>query len=190
MEVQPPKSDSPAGLLDVGWIVVGELDEEDRRAVQQARDRVQQFLAKNLSEFTWRMPIVQREEGTAARRLEPTELFDCGTEERSIKRWDFVLLITAADLVSHYKSDTLAALSRSLEMAVISTSRIEPRARRSDANAEQRVEVMSRRLATLAIHAIGHWGGLNHHESADNYLFDLQSIDHYFRHITFVDEEI
>ncbi len=58
--------------------------------------------------------------------------------ERNIKRWDYTIVVTGADLIGHYKVDALAAVSRTFESAVISTVRIDPRAARQTVDDDER----------------------------------------------------
>lgn len=123
MNVTP--QDSP--LLEVGWIVAGKLEDIDQRAVQEARESVVDFFHRHFPNIQFRMPMIYRDELVNGLREEPVVLLDLGVTERNIKHWDYTIVVTGSDLIGHYKTDALAAISRTFESAVISTVRIDPR---------------------------------------------------------------
>jgi len=100
-------------LIEVGWVIVGRIDATDREAVFKARDRLLADLCQIFATFTWRMPIVEREEWSQDFRAEPAALLDYGIAERDVNHWDFAFIVTDVDLVSYYKPYALGALSRS-----------------------------------------------------------------------------
>lgn len=163
-------------VLDVGWIVAGRLDEIDRRATEEAHNRVMQFFREQFPELDFEMPVIYREEMVLDLRVEPVVLLDAAVLERNLKTWDYTLVVTHADLVGHYKSDALAALSRTLESAVISTARIDPKAFRGLLDRDLRLSRMTHRIFVLAVHCLGHLMGLDHHDDRDNVMFDFASI--------------
>jgi len=132
--------------IEVGWIVAGQPDEADYAAVRAARCDVLDLLNRTFSEFSWRMPISRRPELAPGHREESVVLLEVGVTERDSNRLDFGLLITPADLVGHYKPFALAAVSRSLDLAVVSTARIDPEATDEDLPRDERVQVMAARL--------------------------------------------
>ena len=145
----------------MGWLVVGRLDPVDLVAVDRARSRMLEELKRVLPGFDWRMPVVRRKDLGQAIREEPVLLLDHGINERAAKSWDFAFVITGADLVSHYKSYALGVLSRSVDVAVISTSRIDPDGEAELAE-EERTERLTHRIYALALHQFGHLNGLDH----------------------------
>ncbi len=169
------KQDAP--LIEIGWLTAGRLDSIDREAVELARKEVQSFLEKILPEFTWRLPLLRRDELVTAARIEPVELLNTGVIERNIHHWDFSVIVTSADLVSHYKQDAIAVVSRSLEGAVISTVRIDPVSTNPDIDVQKRKQQLAHRVMTLALHSFGHFCGLSHVADTDNLMFDFETID-------------
>jgi|GEM_PF-294255 len=185
---EPASPPSPAAaealLIEVGWLVVGALDEVDRQAVVAARDRALQEVERGFPDFDWRMPLLERRDLAQEVREEPVTLLDYGRGERDARRWDFALVITSADLVAHEKPYALAVPSRALGVGVISTVRIDPKAsgrprlpvgappgRRqpvapgnpaAQASEGERAEIMAQRIFALALHLLGHLNGLDH----------------------------
>jgi predicted Zn-dependent protease len=170
-------SDEASALIEIGWIVAGKLDAVDRQAVEMARDRVEEFLQTRLPSFEWRLPLEVREELAEGMIQEPVSLLDAGVVERNIRHWDFTVVVTNADLVSYYKTDAIAAVSRSLEGTVISTRRIDPRSQSSKVSDSERIERLARRIQTLVLHAFGHYSGLAHSDEAENLMFDFRTIE-------------
>lgn len=163
-------------LLEIGWIVAGKLDDIDRTATKAARERVLDFFQEYFPSIEFNMPVIYREEMVHGLRIEPVVLLDSAVIERNLKRWDYTLVVTNADLTGHYKSDALAAVSRTLESAVLSTARIDPKSFRGVLNEQTRVSRMSHRIFALAIHCLGHLMGLDHHEEQENAMFDYKSV--------------
>lgn len=114
-------------LIEVGWLVVGALDEVDRQAVAVARQRALDELRRSFPSFEWEMPLLERRDLVQEVREEPVTLLDYGRGERDARRWDFALVVTGADLVAHEKPYALAVPSRALGVGVISTVRIDPK---------------------------------------------------------------
>ncbi len=170
-----PEPTSQRPTIELGWIIAGRLEDLDREAVIAARDSVLELLERACPEFRWEMPILRRDELTSELREEPVMLLESGVIERNIRHWDYTILVTGADLVSHYQPDALAVVSRAMEGVVISTSRIDPRTSDVEASREHRVRVMTQRIRTLAMHGLGHLAGLDHHSSPDNYLFEFKT---------------
>lgn len=154
--------------IDIGLVVAGSLDEVDAQAVTEARAALRTELQEIFPHLEWRLSLVRREEAVSSPRVEPVELFDLGVEERDAGRWDFVMILTPADLVTHHKPFGFAVVSRVLDLAVISMQRIDPHASDPDAPEAERVSAVKRRLRTLLVHALGDLVGLEHSESAGN----------------------
>ena len=183
-------NDNRAQLIEIGWIIVGRIDETDRSAIYQARDHLTTSLEQIFSEFTWRMPIIQREEWRQSYRAEPAALLEYSTIERDIRHWDFVFIVTDIDLVSHYKPYALGALSRSVSTGIISTARLDPQATHPDATQEERLVIMTRRLCALALHIFGRLNGLPHHDCSQSYMYDVSTIDDLDNMRHFTDEQV
>jgi hypothetical protein len=181
--MEPVQAPDPAGVeqsaanarvIEIGWLIVGALDEIDRRAVDLAREGLGQSLREWFPEFDWRLPLLERQDGTQAGvRVPPVALFDMAVVERDLRGWDFTIVVTPRDLVSHYRPYALAALSRSLEVAVISTWRIDPQALDSTIGEETRVEAIARRVRVLGLHLFGRRNGLSHRTDAANLMFEV-----------------
>lgn len=173
----------PTGaLIELGWVLMGHFPPPDRTAVEQARERVLATLSQALPSFEWRMPVVERETAHGPTpQVEIVDLLDQGVIERQAKRWDFALVITAAELQSFYKPFALGAPSRSLFVAVASTVRIDPRASGRGARGrggpeDDRIEAMTVRLHALALHLFGHLAELGHSEDPESFMYDLTAV--------------
>ncbi|MDH3602622.1 MAG: hypothetical protein OEU26_23660, partial [Candidatus Tectomicrobia bacterium] len=179
-----------AQLIEVGWVIVGRIDATDQAAVYQARDALLTSLGQIFAGFTWRMPIIQREEWGQSYRAEPAALLEYGTIERDMRHWDFVFVVTDIDLVSHYKPYALGALSRSVSIGIMSTARLDPQATHTAAPHDERLAVMIRRVCALALHIFGHLNGLPHHDCMQSYMYDVDTIDDLDRMSRFLDDQV
>lgn len=168
---------SPVPLIEIGWIVAGGLDEIDRQAVDYARKETLNYLRGKLPSFSWRMPMLRRKQLVAAARVAPVDLLDAGLVERNAGHWDFTVVITNADLISHYKRDAIAVVSRSMEGTVISTWRIDPVTTQPDIGDSARSEIIAHRIMILVLHAFGHFCGLGHQVEKDNLMLDFETIE-------------
>ena len=175
----PPAAHAPrrthAARIEIGWVLAGAFDAVDLDAVQQARTRVLRFLRERFDAFEWRMPVVARREAVPGRTAELVDLLDLGVAERDALQWDAALVVTAAPLESRYKRFALGAPSRAVQTAVLSTARIDPAAALSAADEAERLETMSQRLFALALHLLGHLGGLDHAADPQDLMYDLQA---------------
>ena len=177
-------------LIEIGWIIVGRMDPTDREALSQAKAEFIASLGRLFAEFTWRLPIIQREEWGQRYRAEPAALLEYGMIERDMRHWDFVFIVTDRDLVSHYKPYALGALSRSVSTGIISTARLDPQSIHTAATEAERLAVMTRRISALSFHLFGHLNGLAHHPCTENYMYDVEAardLDHMGR---FVDDQV
>jgi len=159
------------------------------QAVEQARLAVLDWLEEHFGDFQWRLPLVRRDELVAAMQVEPVVLLDHALTEKDLRHWDFVLVITQADLISYHRPFTVTALSRALDLAVISTSRIDPRAMNPDVSDAARVETMTGRLKSLILHALGHLAGVPSVDDAENYMHAPCAIDEIDRMDHFTEEQ-
>ena len=166
----------PRPPIEVGWLVVGRIDPVDREAVRAARERTAAVLRETFPGFDWQMPLVERRDLGQEIREEPVALLDFGIHERDAMHWDFCLVVTAADLVSHYKPYALAVPSRSVSVGVISTARIDPKAEGREMPEEDRARVMAQRIHALALHLFGHLNGLEHGGELPQAMFDLREV--------------
>jgi len=172
-EGAPQRSRPP---IEVGWLVVGRIDPVDREAVRAARERTAAVLRETFPGFDWQMPLVERRDLGQDIREEPVALLDFGIHERDAMHWDFCLVVTGADLVSHYKPYALAVPSRSVSVGVISTARIDPKAEGREMPEEDRALLMAQRIHALALHLFGHLNGLEHGGELPQAMFDLREV--------------
>lgn len=163
-----PSGTSPAEprhvpAVVVGWVQAGPLDETQRAAFKAARRRVRDALVRELPGFAWAFPVVRRRDlAPAGVKAEPVDLLDAGAAERAIAGWDFALVVTAADLHARHGPFALATPSQALASAALSLARLDPGLRDRRRSAADRAEAAGRRLAALALHALGHLNGLGH----------------------------
>ena len=168
--------------LEVGWLLVGRLDEADRRAAARARQHMRRYLRDTFPQFGWQFPTVARREGPPTALVEPVDLLDYGVEERDTRHWDFAFVITQAELRSYFKPYALGAPSQAVQVAVASTARIDPEAlpafpdEQPGEDTAERYEVLGHRLYALVMHLFGHLGDLDHADDPSDFMFAPQAI--------------
>ena len=147
----------------VGWVQAGPLDECQKAAFQKARGLVKASLRHELPDFAWAFPLVKRPDLVwSSDSAQSIDLLDGGATERRLGGWDFVLIVTAADLHAWHRPFALAAPSHALDAAVMSVARLDLDRRSRAVHADQRADTMAHRLAALALHSFGHLNGLPH----------------------------
>lgn len=162
-------------LIEVGWLIAGPLDPVDWEAVEEARYELLGRLRETFPRFTWSMPLVERGDPLRSQRIEPVVLLEMGEMERETKHWDFAFVVTGADLRSYDKPYCLGVPSRSLGVAVVSTSRIDPQAAGDSNSRDERRQAMARRLLALSLHLFGHLNDLEHAEDRSCAMYSLRS---------------
>ncbi|MAT70797.1 MAG: hypothetical protein CMJ58_14880 [Planctomycetaceae bacterium] len=167
--------DSRKPLIEIG-IVAASLDAVALTAVEQAANRLWQRLANVMEQFEWRIAIAPCDECGSQDSVEPMTLLDLAQQQRDARGWDFALVVTAADLASHYKPFSFAAISSALDAAVVSTARIDPRSSDLETTDEQRRDALQDRLAHLVLHCFGHWLGLAHDPDPGNVMHPIESV--------------
>lgn len=175
-----PSSTSEAAnrpLIEIGLVIVGRLDPIDREAVEVARRRVADELQRRFGGFNWRLVSVAREEISTQDREQPVTFFSQGQTERDVHRWDFVLIITSADLIGHDQPFALAAVSRTLDLAVISSRRVDPHAVDTTIDRSTRVTRIANRLSVLLLRCLAHLNGLDRSPSPANLMWDADDVD-------------
>ncbi|MFG0332482.1 MAG: matrixin family metalloprotease [Maioricimonas sp. JB049] len=163
--------------LDVGIVVAGQTGAAEIQSIRAMRDRLTRRLQEDFGEFRWRLTLVNRAEALlrlpSSPRVEPVELLEVGQSERESHRWDFILIVTQAELRTHYKPFAVGIVSRVHDAAILSTSRLDPRSETSAVQHEGRIAAMSERLVALALHALGHLNGLGHSDEPQNVMYEL-----------------
>lgn len=126
--------------------------------------------------YLWRIEPSVRHDIGQYRREESSELLRRAAETRDSARHDFVILVTPDELVARYRPFALAALSRPLDAAVLSTARLvpdidghvslptdraetPPAASADGAGGTVSDDMIVDRLATLMMHALAHLAG-------------------------------
>jgi putative flippase GtrA len=169
-ELAVPSTESQ-GLIEIGIAVTGPLDAIDRRALQLAIGQVQEFLSKTFPGFRVRFPRIRRSELSETGRMEPSVLLQQAVEDRDARHWDFAFVVTATKLVGISSPFCFAAFSRPLDAAVFSLSQIDPQVLDENADDQDRIARIARRLSRLMLHALGHLTGLSPRTDARNLLF-------------------
>ncbi|MEQ8787100.1 MAG: hypothetical protein RIC55_12405 [Pirellulaceae bacterium] len=164
------------GCVDIGWILVDQLDDLDKQAIKAARDAAQERLANAFPEFEWRLRIEIHEGLEAQFQREPVEYLDWAVAQRDVRGWDFVLVFVAADLQTIWQAHAWAAVSRSLDSVVISTARIDPRSQDTKASEQERAIAISRRVQSLVMQSLGHLNGLDQAADPPNYMHAADSL--------------
>ncbi|GAA4457457.1 hypothetical protein [Novipirellula rosea] len=172
-------------LIEIGVVVAGPLDAVDSQAAKLAVEQTDARLSELFPSFRFNFFEIKRPElaGTSmsvSGRVEPSLLLQQAVEERDSRHWDFAFVLTAAELVGNYSPYCFAALSRPLDTAIISMSLIDPQALGVEANPEERIERIARRLSRLMLHSIGHLTGLAKSDHPNDLLYhppNAQALD-------------
>jgi hypothetical protein len=170
-------SDSPPALIEVGWVLAGGLDENERAACRAARLRMAKTLRALFPAFRWHLPVAQRTDFPNDPRVEPIDLLDLGVAEREVRRWDFALVVTGAELESYYKPFALATPSKAAAVACLSTAHLDVGASDDEAAddaadaAPTSAQLLDRRLFALAMHAFGDLCGISHADEPDDFMY-------------------
>lgn len=171
------KPDSEREIVEIGWVVVGRMDNTDLQAAQRTRKQLLDYLRRVFPEFEWRLPTATHEEFAPDSQSRIIRLLDIAGTDRDVRHWDFAILITEAPLVGHDRPTPWAAFSTALGAAVISTARLDPGASEITSSNDDRTETMSHRIEALSLHCLGHLTGLEHEESPTNCMFDFQTVE-------------
>ncbi len=190
--------------LDIGVVCAGSLSTAQQDLIVAAARRLEAVLQQRFSDFRWVLHVRNRRDIGEFSREESSQLLRQAADERDTARWDFVVLVTADELIAHYRRFALAALSRPLDAAVVSIARLQgrapevteqsgPNAARSAPGQASKVAEQSGleaaepepdeattvdRLSTLMLHAIGHLGGLSPASGAASLLYRPGSAVH------------
>jgi hypothetical protein len=159
----------PPALIEVGWVLAGGLDEEERVACRTARLRMAKTLRALFPAFRWRFPIAHRSDFPVRRRVEPVDLLDLGVAEREVRRWDFAFVVTGAELESYYKPYALATPSKAAAVACLSTARLDVGAGEEDDETSPPTS-LAPRLFALAMHTFGDLCGIPHADGAEDFM--------------------
>lgn len=162
---------SPRGLIEMGVVIAGAIDPIDRRAITLALQQVREFLNQQFPEFDFELVPWRRPELALGACIEPSVLLQQAVEQRDLKRWDFVFVVTAAELQGSYSPYCFAALSRPLDAAAISLALIDPAAAGEAVDEARRVDRIAYRLSRLLLHALGHLTGLGRSDDPAGILF-------------------
>lgn len=168
--------DSKLRPIEIGLIVAGELDQVDTQAVQRVKESLLAEWESSFPRFAWTIELIWRRELVGGNRVEPMILIDMAREERDGRDWDFVFVITSAELITHYKPFAYAVISRSVDTAVISTVRIDPRMEKPLADSDSRIRSVSQRLVTLIRQAFGAINGLEHESELANVMTPIENL--------------
>ena len=169
--VTAPLTSSPAPPrppIDIALVLAGRGDSRQRHLVLAAGRRLERDLGERFPAFAFRVAPIARHDIGEFRREESSELLRQAATIRDAEHQDFVLLVTPDELVARYRAFALAALSRPLDAAVLSTARLVP-----DENAPGEAPedaVVVDRVATLMTHALAHLAGLRSAAGRDRLL--------------------
>lgn len=171
-----PLPPEPRRLIELGWLLVHELDPVEFEAVSQARARMVERLRERFGQFDWRMPVVSRPVPVASAHEEPVLLLEEGIYERDNHAWDFTFVVTRSDLRSYYKPYALAVPSRAVAVAVLSTARLAPQQAES-LPTEERLPLIAKRLYALGMHLLGDLNGVLHSEMPEDFMYTPQALE-------------
>jgi predicted Zn-dependent protease len=131
---------------------------------------------------------VQRFEPLQSTVEEPVSLLDEGVQERNIQHWDYVFVMTQANLRSYYKPYALGTPSRAVSVAVLSTARLASPHLTASTDNQERAVLLARRIRALGLHLLGDLTGLPHASAPESFMYppeaseDLDHMRHYAPH--------
>lgn len=155
-----PAPDRRRQPLEIGWLLVKPLDEPDRRAVRQAAETCRSYLGETFPEFDWQLTVIGPRNFGIGREASIVATLEQGALERDARGWDFVFVVTGADLESHYKSFAFGATARSLSAAVLSTFRIDPEFSDAESPEASRTQRMAGRVRALFLESFALLNGV------------------------------
>lgn len=164
-ELAPPSARQP---IEIGWLLVKPLDKPDREAARRAAERCREYLATTFPDFDWQLTLVGPREFGIVRQASIVATLEQGALERDARGWDFVCVVTGADLDAHYKSYTFAATARSLSAAALSTFRIDPEFSESEMGEAERAGRMAHRIAALFLETLLLLNGVHRSDATRN----------------------
>lgn len=131
--------------IAIGWILASKLtDATLAERYDEAAERLLDYLQAQFPSFNWQLEKIERRAFPAAGLLKPLPLLELGAEEKLHHQWDFCLVVVPNDLEPRQRISTLGIPSSALEVAVLSSARLGPH------------DALPERLATLALHLLGH----------------------------------
>jgi predicted Zn-dependent protease len=164
-----------AQLIEVGWVLAGELDTFEREAVDLARRRLLAQLEVALPEFTWRMPVIHRRRLVQEPKVEPVVLLELAASEREARRWDFAVVVTDAELSAYYTAFAHGMPARALGAAVLSTAYLEPSLVEGREAPDAQLRLVQR-IERLVLHLFGHLNGLGHREERRSTMCEIGTV--------------
>ena len=177
IEMDPSSNPSQRPPIEVGWVLAGPMENTDLQALRKAHHTTLRWLQEMFPTFRWQMPIVQRREANLDVRSTPISLIDMGVTERDARKWDFVFVVTTSDLTSYYKPFALAVPSQPLNVAALSTARLDTGAGLHPLEQEDRVQQLARRIHALVLHQFGHLNDLEHSEDPEDIMYNLNTAE-------------
>lgn len=163
--------------LDVGWVLAGPMGPLDVEASIRALDAFKRALESGLPQFNWRVALAHRRELALDLPAEPMSLVDVGVLERDAAHWDFAFVITESPLRSESKPYMLGAPSQALDVAMLSTARLDPDSQLREPDRDQRLSLLSKRVTALALHLFGHLNDLPHRDDEQDYMHPPEQVD-------------
>lgn len=170
--------------IEIGVLFTGERHDVGFRITEDALEQVQRRLQKVFPEFEFLCQVLHRRRTTEATRIEPAELLQLGTEERDAHEWDFAIVVSPNDLTCRYQPFAYGVVSRSLDLAVLSTSRLSSLA---DTDGGQNASDI---LTRFMLHVLGHLNGLVDDPDQDNVMCDPQKATPLHADAEFNDEQL
>lgn len=155
VDPSPPTAVTVRGkpLVHIGWVLAADVRNQPMLEVSRAGcRRLEEFLAQQFPEFTWRVDFVDRHRYAPRGALDPLVVLEYGVQEKIAHRWDYALITVTNDLRPRERVSTLGIPSSALETAVLSMAQL------------GEAGEVEERLVGLALHLLGHLWGLEHEE--------------------------
>ncbi len=140
-----------APVVHLGWVLAAdERDHDVLHAYEQAHKRLIVVLQEQFPQFYWVLQTATHRTFMPQGALDPLPLLELGLQEKTYNGWDYALVVVPNELTPRTRAFVLGVPSSALEVAVLSSARMELS------------EEFADRLAGLALHQLGHLWGLQH----------------------------
>lgn len=140
-----------APIVHLGWVLAAdERNPEVVQAYDRAHARLVAVLQAQFPAFHWQTSTTAHRTFSPHGAIDPLPLLELGLQEKTYHGWDYALVVVPNELTPRTRPFVLGVPSSALEVAVLSSARLDL----SDDGAD--------RLAGLALHLLGHVWGLEH----------------------------
>jgi predicted Zn-dependent protease len=153
--------------------IEGKLATDFSEAVDRAAEQLHQILSEELSVEVKVFEFIGPHLVPSAATYSPFDFLRLGLAEKLERQIPFLLVVSEAALSATTVSYALAFPSQIMNIGILSTNRLSPEFWGEQASPER----TSRRLAGLMLHTVGHLLNLEHHDDAQNAMYDFAAVE-------------